>query len=180
MVYALLLGTSNGLTFQFFLPGCMSSRPSTGHTATSPKVKTFKSNRKLSIVWTLLVNPFHTTSSILNCLAIHLHSFGSEEGENYLIAITCFNRRWPSKILSAESKKGINTHQSTVLPLSTRRAYCYRLCTVIVPFWSSTEHLETALMPFWFSTDDMRILWIFIFLVRTMSTSSKMKILRPT
>ena len=34
--------------------------------------------------------------------------------------------------------------------------YCHTLCTVIAPFWFSTEHLWTAIMPFWLSTDDIK------------------------
>ena len=31
--------------------------------------------------------------------------------------------------------------------------YHHRLCTVIVPFWFSTEHLWILIVPFWLSTD---------------------------
>ena len=34
--------------------------------------------------------------------------------------------------------------------------YCHRLCTVIAPFWFSTEHRWIVIMPFWLSTDYIR------------------------
>ena len=33
--------------------------------------------------------------------------------------------------------------------------YRHRLCTAILPFWFSTEHLWTSLTPFWLSVDDI-------------------------
>ena len=35
--------------------------------------------------------------------------------------------------------------------------YCHILCTAIVPFWFSMEHLWAVITPFWLSTDDMYI-----------------------
>ena len=43
------------------------------------------------------------------------------------------------------------------VPLVTWGHYRHRLCTVIVPFWFSMEHLWTALMPFWLSTDNVTL-----------------------
>ena len=36
--------------------------------------------------------------------------------------------------------------------------YCHWLCTAIVSFWFSMEHLWAAITPFWLSTDDMQII----------------------
>ena len=47
----------------------------------------------------------------------------------------------------------------TVFHWEPEGCYCHILCTAILPFWFSMEHLWTALMPFWLSNDD---LWIWI------------------
>ena len=40
------------------------------------------------------------------------------------------------------------------VPLRTRRALYHRLCTGIVPFWFSMEHLWLPSTPFWLQTDE--------------------------
>ena len=39
--------------------------------------------------------------------------------------------------------------------LNQKGRYRHTLCTAIVPFWFSMEHLSTALMPFWFSMEHL-------------------------
>ena len=56
-------------------------------------------------------------------------------------------------------------HYSKMFHWEPEGCYHHRLCTAIVPFWFSMEHLWISMAPFWLSTDDIcRLLTIFAFI----------------
>ena len=58
---------------------------------------------------------------------------------------------------SVENQKGIKCC-SSMFRWEPEGGYHHRLCTVIVPFWFSTEHCWILIAPFWLSTDKF-LLW---------------------